>query len=48
MLLEDFRLLEAARGAGDSTTERARSALVGCYEAWGKPEEAEKFSSPAP
>ena len=43
MLLEDLRLLQAARGAGDSTTERARTALVRCYEAWGKPEEADKF-----
>ncbi len=48
VLLEDFRLLEAARGARDSTTERARTALVRCYGAWGRTEEAGKFGRQAP
>jgi serine/threonine-protein kinase len=49
LLLESHTTMNKTMGANDPRTKRATMRLVKLYEAWGKPEEAERYRvSPAP
>jgi serine/threonine protein kinase/tetratricopeptide (TPR) repeat protein len=48
LLTGSVRVLQAARGERYATTQAAVNGLVGLYEAWGKPDEAERHRTSLP
>ena len=45
LLLESHVALREERGLDDQSTRQALQRLIGLYEAWGRPEEAERYRS---